>query len=881
MLNLRIDDESGSRSVPLPGGPVIVGRGESAAIRLTEVKASREHLEIRPLGNGVVVRDLGSTNGTFTEDRRILKARLGSGDAFRIGDTWITLEAEPSRSERQPRKTPVPAILLTLLAPALVLLILGELGVSAIASARQEKIDSAMLRIERVEFEMAGRESDPEKAVAALARFTRRYPRSRYAPEADRRQAEILPTVRRMQIARQELAELEAGTERYAFEELYYRYEKLYESYRSLPEIAARIGSRLADLDRTHREKLVAMVDAVREEATSLAAKGEYGRAVSALTSFTVRTPAAAASFREEIRSAEAELMRRAEKAYRELTANAEGLARDGKTAEAAALLRREAPRFLGIRFSAFLRLRADDFDSRGRPRSARKETVDQLTLRRSYYLLAQEAEELAAAGLFTRAAGKYRGILESIALPEVRKEFSERSDELFRLSALIADVRGKIKERGSKFGSVNFSGTRVRVKGIVGDTLQLEIAKQPITRQWDSLEPRELLALFRRARLTKEQRLDVAVYCFDMNLAGAFEEEILAALGEESLKEKAGRLYAHKRGVRYPEGGFVAYKGRILTGAQYAEEVHKEQVVKLRVRQVELLERIQEQPVMKKLARMRELRLKLDKARKVALALIFDEQTYFYPYRDRMAEYIPVQKEVSERVAVVRDIWDNPLKISTKSDRSVSSLLDEADESVRALRDLGIDPTAFADRVAAIRLYLGRTFTIRNYFHDQAELDLFTYNDHVLAYNKTVESVAKKLERRQVAVTNAYRLMMGRNALVLHDLLVRTARGHSDEMNKLGYFSHFSPTEERRTPNMRAKLEGYKATALSENIHRGSGTPEGAHDSWIHSSGHHRNILQKFWTEMGTGQVGKFWTQNFGRSRFKQFDQEDKNEKK
>jgi pSer/pThr/pTyr-binding forkhead associated (FHA) protein len=330
MLNLRIDEEHESRSLPLPDGPVIVGRGETADIRLTEPRASREHLEIRPLGAGVVVRDLGSTNGTFTEDRRIMKARLGPGDSFRIGGTWITLEAEPSRPTRQKRKTPLPTVMLTLFAPALVLLILGELGLSAVASARQEKIDAAFLRIEHVEFEMASREPDLSKAVEGLSRFLSLHPHSRYARDAERRRAEIVPTVRRTEIARQDLADLAEGGDRYAFEELYYRYETLLETYRDLPEVAADIGSRLTDLDRSHREQLVAMVDAVRNEVTSLAAKGEYGRAVSALASFTMRTPAAAASFKEEIREAEAELMRRAEKAYRELTAQAQLLSKEG-----------------------------------------------------------------------------------------------------------------------------------------------------------------------------------------------------------------------------------------------------------------------------------------------------------------------------------------------------------------------------------------------------------------------------------------------------------------------------------------------------------------------------------------------------------------------
>ena len=48
---------------------------------------------------------------------------------------------------------------------------------------------------------------------------------------------------------------------------------------------------------------------------------------------------------------------------------------------------------------------------------------------------------------------------------------------------------------------------------------------------------------------------------------------------------------------------------------------------------------------------------------------LIFDEVKYFYPYKDRMAEYTPVQQEVDHRVAAVRKIWDDSLRISTKPD--------------------------------------------------------------------------------------------------------------------------------------------------------------------------------------------------------------------
>ena len=60
-------------------------------------------------------------------------------------------------------------------------------------------------------------------------------------------------------------------------------------------------------------------------------------------------------------------------------------------------------------------------------------------------------------------------------------------------------------------------------------------------------------------------------------------------------------------------------------------------------------------------------------------------------------------------------------------------------------------------------------------------------------------------------------------------------------------------------------KLAGYQIAGGSENIYQGSGSPEAAHQGWIHSSGHHRNILTPAWVEMGSGSSGNLWTQNFG----------------
>jgi uncharacterized protein YkwD len=104
---------------------------------------------------------------------------------------------------------------------------------------------------------------------------------------------------------------------------------------------------------------------------------------------------------------------------------------------------------------------------------------------------------------------------------------------------------------------------------------------------------------------------------------------------------------------------------------------------------------------------------------------------------------------------------------------------------------------------------------------------------------------------------------MMGRNILAVNPKVHKAARGHAVEMGALGYFGHFSPNPEHRTPYQRMSLEGY-TYGVSENI---AATPSAAdaHRRWLRSSGHHRNILMPGHIEFAVGNAGRLWVQNFG----------------
>lgn len=103
---------------------------------------------------------------------------------------------------------------------------------------------------------------------------------------------------------------------------------------------------------------------------------------------------------------------------------------------------------------------------------------------------------------------------------------------------------------------------------------------------------------------------------------------------------------------------------------------------------------------------------------------------------------------------------------------------------------------------------------------------------------------------RAGMEAINAYRVALGISPLAINEKLVRTAAKHSEEMVKLGYFSHRSPVEGRTTKEERAALEGYHAL-LVECI-TGVGSGQRAVDFWKFDGGHHRDMVHPKWVEGG-----------------------------
>jgi len=73
----------------LKGDRTVLGRGGGSDIRVSDDGISREHAAIEREEGRVVLRDLGSTNGTFCNGSRVDRHELSHGDKISIGSSTI------------------------------------------------------------------------------------------------------------------------------------------------------------------------------------------------------------------------------------------------------------------------------------------------------------------------------------------------------------------------------------------------------------------------------------------------------------------------------------------------------------------------------------------------------------------------------------------------------------------------------------------------------------------------------------------------------------------------------------------------------------------------------------------------------------------------
>jgi uncharacterized protein YkwD len=876
MAFLKVYVQGTERTVFLGDAPLVIGRDAHCDIPIPDVKISRRHCVIEPLGHGAWrVRDLDSGNGTRVNGREVRSHDLAREDVVEVGDAKVLFAGEaaavvaapapaaaapaprePARRRAAPRRIPVAYWLggggLAIGALVLLLVMHGLGGKERKDPAEEGEyrgVMEARADAERVKFgEMflaryprSAHSDDVRAAVdAARGRLSRGEAPGGYDPRGEikgLRPAEAAAKLEKMLV--------EASEDR-------------------RPAIRAALEEQRGALGSAREGFFAERLAEFRQQVEA----GEYARAreiwffLRGEPDWEPIPPEYASKIvdanRELGNAAAAERSRLLEEEARYEAAHDFARARE--------LLTEALPRFKGTGVDGSLRERLDSLE--------RALKAGPSALPPAQSLVRVDARQRMAALLatfeqrdFAAAASGLRGLAEDARKQRDPgfKELDARAGECEAAAALQAAVVAALSQ-----GDLPKGQLRKRWRVIAGGAAGVKVASKGEEQEfaWAALPADLHLALLEvHAGAVARGWLGLAAAAQALGAPPDMIAALARAYEDEALRPAVDAFVAGRvRKETVPEGGYVVHEGELLLRREFLRRQEEQQIAALTAQLEKAHAAIRGDAVFDKLEKLKRKKDELDVARKFALDLIFDEQKYFYPYRGtgRDGEYQKVQQEVDRRVRAVEEIWGDRTTVSVKASAELERALKQFDEAAAGLRRFIVDVDEKDEEIAFLRSYVGRKFDLATYYRTPEERELLAYTREVMEWNPTVEGDITEVEREQVRVTNLYRIMFGRQPVRIAPKLVLSSRGHCEEMSRLGYFGHFSPTPGRKTPWERMKLQGYDH-GVSENCIQGQTNPMGAHLGWCHSSGHHRNILMPPWTEMGTGHYGSFMTQNYG----------------
>ncbi len=260
------------------------------------------------------------------------------------------------------------------------------------------------------------------------------------------------------------------------------------------------------------------------------------------------------------------------------------------------------------------------------------------------------------------------------------------------------------------------------------------------------------------------------------------------------------------------------------------------------------------EKPALRQLEDLHRAAVALEHRRALAYDL------YFHPKKQRQK----FDKRASKRKRGDREVTvDLTNNVVSREIRIVTAMRAWLDKRAEGRRLLGTPyhPDLFA-------LNRGRVCTVDTIAFTARDRERQDQRDAILKHNQGLRGVHPK-EAKNAAILNAYRAEHGLMPLRLDVDLCVAARRHSAYQRGRGAIAHSFPDRMEPhgvTPQQRMIKAGYPAPyAGGENVLMGWDSPEGAHKAWRGSRAHKRNMLRPFWTEIGVGASGRFWTQNFG----------------
>src|SRR5215213_4171122 len=111
LVMFRNDGER--RSFSISRETTVIGRRQDCDLMIPLGEISRKHCRIIKDDDGLRLEDLGSSNGTFHNGRRVQEATLAAGDTVAVGPVKFVVQIDgvPAEDEMQPDGGTAAAIL--------------------------------------------------------------------------------------------------------------------------------------------------------------------------------------------------------------------------------------------------------------------------------------------------------------------------------------------------------------------------------------------------------------------------------------------------------------------------------------------------------------------------------------------------------------------------------------------------------------------------------------------------------------------------------------------------------------------------------------------------------------------------------------------------
>lgn len=890
MIRLRVSGAQ-PRDLSFDAPTLTFGTSPGCQVRVEDPQADAEHCRIEKTPQGWKLVDLESQNGTSVNGTVVNARLLNDGDVIRIGAFEAVFNpAAAAAPKPAPAKAPAkPA------APAR--------GASAPPPPRPVRTRSdAMFWVKTGGLAAA--------VLVAVVVVIKLLPEDKSVAQRAAVRA-ALETAARGDLdgAEQALAALasqplEASAAR--------------EAKKALEDVRAKIAAReeqarrdeeaaLAALEAHRRaEELQAAFDEATAAADALVVQESFGEAMAAWKRFTAQNTDAAFAAKADGRMKE--VLKAASDAWERLESRANSLTKLEEYRQAALAVSGSIEKFQGTRY---LYLAQDKLEAINRlmgVTAAYGGGGARLSAGVQDSLLA--IDDLVKARRYAQALRQIDGVLAGVAADQSGALRSQRA-EIAAQGALFDKLVAAVN--GGWFASHPIllgSGSKAVLVKATEETLDVEFRDEEgrggtSSRRWSQIEADDMFGYYRAIELGREDEIALAAFCYSngLPLPGA---EILRSLvaADPSKKKEAFELVARHRGIPVPADGFTWYEGGWYTAdelkfARLDLDVKRAALLlgqldpkkagegmelyrratsdpsagtelkaratlvctnALKTRRTAILKKLQDSRSLVNPAVMTALKKELIKRREEALKVIFDKK--IYPDEDHGTVGQP---KVDEAVGRVRELWDRPLEVVSKSNPAIQQMIAASEQTTAWLKELGATMTpAEQAQVSRLLAQVNEALSLKNYpisSNERSQLEKFrtimSYNDRHLGFDGP--------EKDCIRATNEYRFMLGLQAVEAQDQLGRAARKHSQEMEQLGYFAHESPTKGLETPGKRCAAEGYGGGG-AENIAMGNAEGEPTFLQWYNSSGHHRNMLGGH-TQIGIGRSNKYWTENFGSS--------------